>query len=159
MVTAACCGATPSSLPTRAREIHHGAHAPTKREQPRQGVVDGRSAHRTGFLPIQTVLACNGTGIYSRWPVVMDKGVIRGQRPVFGESVLERHKCCHSRFGFCRCARRLAHRRRRGAARILVSGSRSPNDSVVRFRRAGSGAFYLSLHRNRRTALPRPKER
>ena len=35
-----------------------------------------RSGQRTGFLPGQTALACNGTGTSTRSPVVIDKGVI-----------------------------------------------------------------------------------
>ena len=56
------------------------------------------------------------------------------------ERVLEHHKCCPNRFGFCRCARRLANRRRRGAARIVVSG-RAPT-TVALF---GSGVPILAL--------------
>jgi hypothetical protein len=38
-------------------------------------MLTGRSAQRTGFLPGQTALACNGTSTSTRWPVVIDKGV------------------------------------------------------------------------------------
>lgn len=63
MVTGARCGVTPSSLPTPAREKLHEQQ--TRRQiasDPDRESLTGRSAQRTGFLPIQKLLACNGTG-------------------------------------------------------------------------------------------------
>jgi hypothetical protein len=73
-VTAACCGVTPSSLPLPAREIRDGRRArPQIVCDPDWEPFTGRSAQRTGFLPIQTALACNGIGVPSRLPVAVER--------------------------------------------------------------------------------------